>query len=380
MNSTRPEPPARTCGPNAGWCRCRRTRRSGSPATSARCSRWPGLSRKGRRRAAHDLLRRSARTASDETLGVLLRRRLGDEATDRAVAPLLAGLYAGDVDRLSVRATFPDLERWESWQGSLIRGAQAATRQSRKSRSGPHVRAASGRRRSAHRCARRTWLRSARAVASAIDVTEDGTASRSATGPRCDAVRDRDACRRMRPRACWRIAAPVAAADLAGIAYASTGVVLMVYGDDTQSRAARREPGSWCLAAQRPMTAATWLSSKWPDDVVRDPGGGAVLRRRRRRGGHPGCRRRRPDRRPAPSTSPRWCRCPDMPQHAAVVRWPASMPQYEVGHSARVARIRRRCPQVSSWWARPTTAWASPIACARPARRRRQVLAHLADE
>ena len=47
--------------------------------------------------------------AADETLGALLRRRLGDEATDRAVAPLLGGLYAGDVDRLSARATFPEL-------------------------------------------------------------------------------------------------------------------------------------------------------------------------------------------------------------------------------------------------------------------------------
>ena len=98
---------------------------------------WPGLSRAGRRRAALDLLKKKRKDDSDETLGSLLRRRLGDEATDRAVAPLLAGLYAGDIDRLSVRATFPDLERWESWQGSLIRGSQAANRQSRKSDPGP---------------------------------------------------------------------------------------------------------------------------------------------------------------------------------------------------------------------------------------------------
>ena len=73
----------------------------GIPGDIGEVFRWPGLSPAGRRRAAQDLLRRSARTTSDETLGSLLRRRLGDEATDRAVAPLLAGLYAGDVDRLS---------------------------------------------------------------------------------------------------------------------------------------------------------------------------------------------------------------------------------------------------------------------------------------
>ena len=38
----------------------------------------------------------------------------------------------------------------------------------------------------------------------------------------------------MRRRAWSRIAAPAAAADLAGIPYASTGVVLMVYAEGTQ--------------------------------------------------------------------------------------------------------------------------------------------------
>ena len=127
----------------------------GIPGDIGQVFSWPGLSRAGRRRAALDLLKKKRKDDSDETLGSLLRRRLGDEATDRAVAPLLAGLYAGDIDRLSVRATFPDLERWEAWQGSLIRGAQAANRQSREVRSGPDVRAAPRRRRPADRCARR---------------------------------------------------------------------------------------------------------------------------------------------------------------------------------------------------------------------------------
>jgi oxygen-dependent protoporphyrinogen oxidase len=93
--------------------------------------RWPGISRAGRRRALLDLLKRARRPAGDETLGSLLRRRLGDEVTDRALAPFLAGVFAGDVDRLSVQATFPELTRWERTQGSLIRGAQAALRDAR---------------------------------------------------------------------------------------------------------------------------------------------------------------------------------------------------------------------------------------------------------
>jgi oxygen-dependent protoporphyrinogen oxidase len=35
---------------------------------------------------------------------------------------------------------------------------------------------------------------------------------------------------------------------------------------------------------------------------------------------------------------------PDRPEHAAVLRWPSSMPQYELGHIRRVARIRERLP------------------------------------
>ena len=97
----------------------------GIPSDLGDAFRWPGLSRAGRARALRDLIARKRRTDADESLGGLLRRRLGDEATDRAIAPLLAGLYAGDVDALSVRATFPELQGWERAQGSLLRGAQA---------------------------------------------------------------------------------------------------------------------------------------------------------------------------------------------------------------------------------------------------------------
>ena len=104
----------------------------GIPGDIGDVMRWPGVSGAGRRRAAQDLLRGKRKDGTEETLGSLLRRRLGDEATDMAVAPLLAGLYAGDVDRLSALATFPELVAWEATQGSLIRGSQAAMRSARR--------------------------------------------------------------------------------------------------------------------------------------------------------------------------------------------------------------------------------------------------------
>ncbi len=45
----------------------------------------------------------------DMSVGALVRARLGDEVLDRLVAPMLGGVYAGDVDRLSVRAVMPQL-------------------------------------------------------------------------------------------------------------------------------------------------------------------------------------------------------------------------------------------------------------------------------
>ena len=96
----------------------------------------PVVSRTGAGPSA-DLVKRKRRDGVEETLGQLLRRRLGDEATDLAIAPLLAGLHAGDVDRLSASATFPELVAWERTQGSLIRGAQAAQRSARRADPGP---------------------------------------------------------------------------------------------------------------------------------------------------------------------------------------------------------------------------------------------------
>jgi protoporphyrinogen/coproporphyrinogen III oxidase len=46
---------------------------------------------------------------ADMSVGELVRSRLGDEVLDRLVAPMLGGVYAGDVDRLSVRAVMPQL-------------------------------------------------------------------------------------------------------------------------------------------------------------------------------------------------------------------------------------------------------------------------------
>src|SRR5262249_9114696 len=62
----------------------------------------------------------------DESIASLLRRRFGEEAVERLGEPLMAGIHAGDPERLSMRATFPRFVELERKRRSLIRGMWAA--------------------------------------------------------------------------------------------------------------------------------------------------------------------------------------------------------------------------------------------------------------
>lgn len=66
-------------------------------------------------------LRPALKDGGDESLADFTRRRLGPEALERLVAPMLAGIYAGDPERMSVRSTFPQLLEMEK-KGGLVRG------------------------------------------------------------------------------------------------------------------------------------------------------------------------------------------------------------------------------------------------------------------
>ncbi len=316
----------------------------GIPGDVGQVLRWPGVSRAGRRRALLDLVKRKRRREGDETLGSLLRRRLGDEVTDAVVGPLLAGLFAGDVDRLSVQATFPELHRWEVTQGSLIRGAQAAMRRSGSEPAGP------------------MFLRPRGGADRLTRVLADALGARVRAGVPVQTLRRVDGA--------WHVFAgegepavadavvvcteahvarhllePVAresAAGLEEIPAASTAVVLLVYGEGT---AAPLPDGTGFVAprGRTPMTAATFLSNKWPDPAF---GTRAVVRCFVGAAGDQDVLDAPDDEivaacaRHLAAAVP----LPDAPEDAVVVRWPSSMPQYELGHIQRVARIREHLP------------------------------------
>ena len=62
----------------------------------------------------------------DVSVGSLLRRRLGDEVVDRLVEPLLGGVYAGRADELSLGATMPALAAQLPGARSVLEAAAAA--------------------------------------------------------------------------------------------------------------------------------------------------------------------------------------------------------------------------------------------------------------
>lgn len=66
----------------------------------------------------------------DESLGHFVSRRLGREAYENLIEPLMSGIYAGDGDQLSLASTFPYLRDLELKYGSLARGALEMRKQS----------------------------------------------------------------------------------------------------------------------------------------------------------------------------------------------------------------------------------------------------------
>jgi protoporphyrinogen/coproporphyrinogen III oxidase len=60
----------------------------------------------------------------DESVASFVRRRLGREALDRLVQPLVAGIYTSDPEKLSLRATLPRFLEMEHEYRSLIRAAR----------------------------------------------------------------------------------------------------------------------------------------------------------------------------------------------------------------------------------------------------------------
>jgi len=96
------------------------------PFMRTRLFTWPGKLRMGA-----EVVVPARRSGADESIGAFMRRRFGREATTFLAEPLLAGIHAGDVDRLSMKALFPRLVEAEQKHGSLLRAFASQNREPR---------------------------------------------------------------------------------------------------------------------------------------------------------------------------------------------------------------------------------------------------------
>ncbi|KEK24912.1 protoporphyrinogen oxidase [Bacillus gaemokensis] len=76
----------------------------------------------GKLRAGFDFVLPRSKPVSDQSLGQFFRRRLGNEVVENLIEPLLSGIYAGDIDQMSLMATFPQFYQVEQKYRSISLG------------------------------------------------------------------------------------------------------------------------------------------------------------------------------------------------------------------------------------------------------------------
>lgn len=318
------------------------------------------LSARGKARLALDLVLPRRRDPDDESLERFISRRLGREAYERLIEPLMAGIYGGDGGRLSTLATFPQLRAAEQRHGSVIRGVIASRRRT----TGAGATTPSGFLAPVAGMGRivdalaTDLVRLDVAIRTGVTVTRlirsgPGSGGRMtvelAGGERLPA----DAIVLATPA---RVTADLLNDDGAGLA-PQAAVHLRAFEQTdslTLSLAFHRADIGHALQgygyvvprAQRlPILASTWTSSKWDH---RAPDGSVLLRFYIGRAGD----------RPAMTLSDDEAErlaldemaatlgARPAPTHRWVFRWPGGNPQYTVGHLDRVAEIERRVATV----------------------------------
>lgn len=316
---------------------------------------WPGIVRMG----ADWLIPARSETKGEETLAGFFSRRLGSEAFQRLIEPLVAGIYAGDANELSVAATFPQFVELERQHGSLIKGALAMQRArgsntqgmtsartlfttlqggvgdlitrlvERLSAMGVHFR------RGGNVLAVRV-PRDSR-TASSYHVELEG-------GERLDAEAVVLATPAFVSAGLLRSLDREAATLLDHIPYASTITISMAFADADVKSQVRGFGFVVPRVENRSLIAATWSSRKW---AGRAPSGQCLIRC------YVGGRGREEllEQNDAELTD-HVCRelalmvgIHSRPLHVDVYRWPQAMPQYTCGHRERVQRIRQRLAQ-----------------------------------
>ncbi|MFG2437164.1 protoporphyrinogen oxidase [Streptomyces sp. NPDC048508] len=314
------------------------------------------LSQEGLRRVERDADLPRTEVGDDIAVGAYVAARMGREVVDRLVEPLLGGVYAGDAYRISLRLAVPQLYAAARTHTSLaeavreIQAKAAAAQQTGPVFMGidggvgrlPLAVAESVTARGGEILTGTpvTELRRTGPAGSASDERR-GSAWRILAGGR---VLHADAVVLAVPApaaaALLRAEAPAAATELAAVEYASMALVTLAY----RSADAALPEGSGFLVPPvdgHTIKASTFASRKWGWIAERNPDLTVLRTSVGRYGetevlGRPDddlVRVSRHDLREATGLDAE-------PVETRVTRWDDGLPQYPVGHHARVARVR----------------------------------------
>jgi oxygen-dependent protoporphyrinogen oxidase len=310
----------------------------GLPLTTEALEGLTMLSEEGRARVAEDLTNpRGPQHDGDESIGAFLSRRFGGEFVAAIAQPLLGGIHAGDVSRLSVRALFPELARLDAAGGSLLEALRA--RRVPRDPDGLFRGLDGGMGRLVESIAAKLPDRAVR-VGSTVTAVSRGDRF----------VLEVSQGRRVEARSivlavpAWQAADLVSGLDATlsaacrAIPYVSSATIALAY----RRAAVGRPPAGMGFVVPRGeatrLLAVSWVSSKWPrrapGDVVliRAFAGGALERDHLDLDDATLVSQVHDDLAGLLAPSSR-------PIHTRVDRWDNAGPQYEVGHLDRVARI-----------------------------------------
>ena len=307
------------------------------------------LSPWGRVRAGLELLVRARQSAEDESIAAFVIRRFGAEAYHWLVEPLLSGIFAGDGMQLSIEATFPQLAQIEREHRTVV----GAMMRSRPRRHGPtppvpgFVTTVGGLGEIVEAIAARlpAATRRTNAAVVAIARTAAGYRLTLASGEEMQAENVVLAMPAFAGAALLRPLAPELSAELEAIPYVSTATVSLAFSADGVPRPLDGYGYVSPRAEGGPIVACTWTSNKFPDRV---PAGGVLVRFFLGRAGQEEIVEA-DDATLVGVAREELARVFDLttePSLSRVYRWPRGMPQYHVGHRARLDRIDRLASQL----------------------------------
>jgi len=306
---------------------------------------WPG-----KLRMTMDLALPRRQSGEEESLGAFVRRRLGREALERVAQPLVAGIYTADPDQLSLAATLPRFLEMEREHRSLILALWRAAR-----RAPEAVKGASGARWSLFVTFREGMEELVRLLAERLPrgsvrlkervdaMTREGTrwkvALSDGSALQADAVIL--ATEAYQAAHLTRHLDPTLAHLLETIPYAPSATVSLAYRREEIPRPLDGFGFVVPRSEGRPILACTFSSVKYPG---RAPQGFVLLRLFLGGALDQEILQENDERLVALSRS----QLAELlgviapPYLSRVYRFPASMPQYHLGHLDRVAAIERR--------------------------------------